>query len=218
MSTPIAANVPGPPPRQVEATLVSRVVDGDVEAMAQLEKYLAPVLRARTRRFLARQSQHAVASEMQEDLCQHVWVALMRNNWAPLRAFQAEHGVGLTTYVGAIADKECLQRRRELSAKKRASGARPVALQEVEVPAGARATDPEHRLEKKQLLAGLMAHLDGTLPPRGRLVLRLLYEDAMAAADAAQFMGVAPQVVYNWQHRIRRLSRDYMAALDGQAG
>jgi DNA-directed RNA polymerase specialized sigma24 family protein len=63
--------------------------------------------------------------------------------------------------------------------------------------------------ESRCELERLFRHLDARLPPKGRVIMRLLYEDELSVHEAAQKLGIQPQVVYNWQFRIRAEARDF---------
>ncbi len=188
--------------------LLFGVVHGDLRAIDALEHRIGGVIRARARAFLARQRGHAVSAEQVDDLCQHVWVTLMRQDWAPLRAFNEHRGSTLEAYVARISDKECLRRRRDLGAQKRSLDMLPVSLDEADAPR--ESESPERTLAERQLLCGLFRHLETQLPERGCHVFRLLYEEELGVKAAAVKLGVNVQVIYNWQHRIREVARDYL--------
>ncbi|MGV3621265.1 MAG: helix-turn-helix domain-containing protein [Archangium sp.] len=40
-------------------------------------------------------------------------------------------------------------------------------------------------------------------------MLKCLYSDGLDADETARVLGVNRQVVYNWQHRIRSLAREF---------
>ena len=67
-------------------------------------------------------------------------------------------------------------------------------------------------LKRDQAKDALWQHLEEQLSARGRVVLSLVYTDGLSVDEAAARMGVKKQVVYNWQHKIRGLTRAWAAA------
>ena len=78
--------------------------------------------------------------------------------------------------------------------------------------------DPEALALGHDLAAGLDAHLNATLPERGRLVLRAIYEDGLEPQAVADLLGVNLQVIYNWQHKIRLTCRAFLTEAGAAVG
>ena len=72
--------------------------------------------------------------------------------------------------------------------------------------------NPEAQAIAQDLALRLGAHLKASLPARGQLVYRYVWEDGRSPTEIATLMNVERQVVYNWQHRVRDLVRAFLEA------
>lgn len=202
----VAALVHGDPDARALIELAFR---GRKSAMRTLTRRLLPVVHARVKMYFARRGGRAVDGRDEHDLVQDSWLRLLANQGALLKAYDPNRGKSLEGYVGMVVRRELWLANERAHRIKRGGGLAPVELNEQ--IAASNDDSPERTLLERDLLQHVWSHLDTQLPTRGRLVLRLLYEDGMRPADAAQLMGVKLQVVYNWQHRIRGLARDWYA-------
>lgn len=201
------------PAAQGEATLLSFIdaaSAGDRGAAEGLVRRLLPIVRARVKRVLSRASggRGPGPSEV-DDLTQEVWVRLLKDQARQLRSFDPTRGVSLEGFVGMIAEREATNGLRKASAAKRGGGSkRADEAAALAIPAAK--TDPENRVISEDLARALAAYLEKELPERGLLVLRAVHEDGKRPEEAAQALGVNVQVVYNWLHRIRALTRSFV--------
>lgn len=179
-----------------DVALVRQALDSSGAARQRLIERLDPVIRARVR---ASVGNNGVDVHGLEDLAQQIWVRLFDHNARRLAAFDPALGRSLEGFVGMIAQQEIV----ELLRRKRLEQA---PLDAVPEPAG---LDQERRLLSRDFGRRLRAHLDQELPDRGRLVLRFLYDDGRSELEIATIMGVSPQVVANWKHKIRVLARAF---------
>lgn len=193
-----------PDPRDL--ALIDRALRGDATALAALVKRLMPVLFARVRRACGTTARAHGALDV-DDLVQEVWLALVDDDGKLLRAYDPSRGATLEGYVGMVATREVGNIRQRVSAKKR--GAHLRAVEEAPDRPDSR-PNPEQDAASRQLAARLGAHLEASLPERGQLVLRYTFNDGLEPAEAAHTMGVSLQVVYNWQHKIRALAREFV--------
>ncbi len=147
-----------------------------------------------------------------EDLVQEVWLALFEDEGARLEAFDPSRGGGLEAFVSVVAGRVARQRVRERRTKKRGVDVRVISIQgereDLSLPDPH--PTPDVAAEGKQVAARLVAFLEAKLPERGRLVLRLVFTDGVPPDEAARALGVRVQVVYNWQHKVRALSRKFL--------
>lgn len=167
-----------------------------------------PVVRARVSRCcLGRRSEV-------DDLAQEVWLALLADGGGKLRAYDPDRGATLEGFVGVVAEREARQRLRMGMAKKRGGGAAHVSVTPGETATTPALADhrpnPEEQLTSQDLAERLGAYLEAKLPLRGQLVLRYVFTDGVSPPDAARAIGVNVQVIYNWQHKIRALSREFL--------
>ncbi len=191
-----------------DETLVGRALGGHRGAMRMLVRRLVPVIRSRVSGYLTRRGGRLGARDI-DDMTQDIWLKLLEDDGRLLRAYDAERGKSLEGYVGLTCRRELWRRARALGAERRGGGQADAPL-EAAASAANEGPDPEAVAVGRDLLDGLHGHLHAALSERGRLVFALVYEDQMGPAEAAEAMGVKTQVVYNWMHKIRGLTRDYL--------
>ena len=203
-----------PTPNDTE--LVARAAAGQRSAVETLATRLAPILQARARRFLRGMGYRIAADEL-DDLVQEVWLVLLKDGARQLQAWDPSRGATLEGYVGMVADREL---RNQLAARrrlKRGGDQVDVGLEGTEhTPHGT--AGPEGLVIGHHLEVDLGGHLAAHLPELGRLVYALLYQDGLGPAEAATVLQVNTQVVYNWQHKIRGLARQFLAEQGVLAG
>lgn len=193
-----------------DRVLVRAAARGDRDAVRELARRLMPVLRARVRRAVGATGGQ-LGSVGADDLVQEIWLALFRDDRRALLAFDPDRGASLEGYVGMLAEREIGNVRQRVGALKRGARLTVAASDELDEVAEAGPT-PEQLVSAAQVAEQLGTHLEGALPPRGLLVLRYAFADALPVADVARVMGVSVQVVYNWQHKIREEARRYLSA------
>lgn len=193
-----------------DVALIARAIGGDDRALRQLAERLLPVLRARARWFLARVRGGRVGADDGDDLVQETWLVLMADGARALRQYDPVRGASLEGYVGMIANREITNRARWFRSRKRGGDAVQTSLDDVG-ELHSHAADPEAEAVVRSTLEALSAHLERELPARGQLVLRCIYTDGRSPDEAAQMIGVNTQVIYNWQHKIRRLTEGFLA-------
>jgi RNA polymerase sigma-70 factor (ECF subfamily) len=185
--------------------LLERALRGEVEAAQSLVHELFPVIRARVRRRLA----GAAPDTEFEDVAQDVWVKLVANEGRELRRYDPTRGFSLANYVGLIAEREAGNHLAARRAQKRGGLMRVASLETAEEERSHPSAEKE--VADKELLARLIQHLEHNLSPKGRAVFSFIYRDEQTAEEVAATMNVTPQVIYNWQHKIRTLARDFFA-------
>jgi RNA polymerase sigma factor (sigma-70 family) len=153
---------------------------------------------------------------------------LRRDDFHRLRAYTSEHRCKLTTWLVVVARRLCLDRIRQRYG--RPHGAGPESLEAHRVRrrlvdlvaeefdpsrlADPATDNPETELRANELRRALLAALGG-LEPHDRLLLKLRFEDGLAAREIGQVMGFAtPFHVYR---RLDTLLRRLRTAL-GQRG
>ncbi len=191
------------------ARLLDAALSGDRRAIDGLVERLMPVVRAICRRVIERRSGRRAGPYDGDDLVQEVWLILMRDDAERLRQWDPERGASLESYVAMVARSEAGKVLRLEQAARRGGGAEIRALDDARGVAGGH--DPEAVALGRSLQADLDAHLADNLAPKGRLILRLLYSDGLSPAEAARSVGCTTQVIYNWQHKIRRLIKARLA-------
>lgn len=187
--------------------LIASASRRDKAAVRTLTERLLPVVRARVRRLQARRGDLRQLDT--SDLIQQIFVCLLDDDARQLAQWNPARGASLEGYVGMIAEREAGNSGQKVAAR---------AKHEITTASQADAPNPEPSPETQVIArdaaARLGAWLDGQLPPKGQVVLRCLYTDGLDADETAQALGVTRQVVYNWQHRIRALAREFLPALE----
>lgn len=181
--------------------LVEAVSRGDEAAGALLVDRLLPVMMARVRRARARTPELRVLEE--RDFVQEIWVVLLAQGARVLRAWDPERGASFEGYVGMISDREMGNAGQRLRARKRARTDVSLEVVPLAVPSS------ESSVMARDAIYRLADHLARNLPPKALLIFRYLYTEGRTPEEVAALMGINRQVVYNWQHRIRRSARDF---------
>ncbi|MDP1830129.1 MAG: sigma-70 family RNA polymerase sigma factor [Archangium sp.] len=187
------------------AALIAAAARREREALRKLTERLLPVVRARVRRL---QSKRADLRGLDTaDLVQQVFVVLLDDDAWQLRQWDPARGATLEGYVGMVSEREVgNSSQRAMTRERREATDEPQADAPIEQPS------PEAQVIARQAAARLGEFLDGQLPPKGQVVLKCLYADGLDADEAARVLGVTKQVIYNWQHKIRLLAREFSAA------
>jgi len=190
-----------------DRALVRAALEGDPKAGSALVERAAPAIRARVLRHIGRRR---LAGLDADDLTHEVWCRLLRDDAKRLRAYDPAKGKTFGGYLSMVAGQLISNVVEQHHAVKRQAPGGETALEEA-TAVGEKAASPERSAIERQSLRALFAHLDGALPPKGRVVLHLLYTDGLSVEEAARRMGATRQVVYNWQHKIRKLARAHEA-------
>ena len=189
--------------------LVRRAVGGNAQAVRLLIRQLTPVIRARVRTFLAGRKGRQLDALDADDLVQDIWAKLLHDDARLLRDYDPERGATPQGYVGRLAQREIWNRFQKTLAQKAGGGRMVLSLEGLD-PSRSGDVTPERTAVARQLLGALSAHLEQVLPERGREVLRLLYTETLPPNEVASRLSVRVQVIYNWQHRIRKESRAFL--------
>lgn len=195
-------------PSDVE--LIRRTLDGDAAAGQALARRVAPAIRARV---LRHTRGRAVHGHSVEDLVHEVWCRLLAHDGRRLRGYDPAKGKTLDGYVSMIASQVLANVVEQHSASKRRAAGGVGDLEEAQHTPAVE-PGPERLVADRQRMAALWQHLEGSLPERGRLVLRLVYVDGMSVDEAAACLGVQRQVVYNWQFKIRREAGGWLEKIE----
>jgi RNA polymerase sigma factor (sigma-70 family) len=209
--TAVALLAVDPEARAQAAQLIKLALGGRASAMRMLTRRLLPVVNARVRAFYARRGGRSLGARDAEDMVQEVWLTLVQDKGRLLRAYDPSRGASLEGYVGLIARRELWRRRVESERLRR--GGDVVHTEIDKTPIAAEGTpSPETHTAQRELLRAIRARVHAELAPRGQLVFASLYVDQLSPQEASVRLGVNLQVIYNWQHKIRGLAREMVAA------
>ncbi len=159
---------------------LDRLIAGDKAAWDRFVARFAPVIFAAVRRKLV----PAGRSEDAEDVAQDVFIRLCARDYHVIRRYDASRAK-LSTWLTVIAHSAAIDHLRRQKAR-----AQPLES----VPEAQLAVDPPKDPVKVVIPPGLLS-------PRQALVLEMLYQREMEAAEAAQVLGVNPQTVRSTHHK-----------------
>lgn len=142
-----------------------------------------------------------------EDLVHEVWIELFADDARRLRAYDPRRGGSLTSWVRLVADRELATVLRRKSAHKRGAAVVRIPVTD-DLPAPS--PDAEAWLIATDLGTRLTAHIHRSLSTAGRRVFYSTLAADRSCSEMAVELGVSVQVVYNWQHRIRRIARTFV--------
>jgi len=199
-------------PLRGELELIEEALQGGVQAQAQLRDRVEPVIRARARAFAARRIARRIGVDDAEDLTQRVWLELWREDGRLLRAYDPQRGMNLAGYVGLITQRELWRAAEQQAAQKRSREHEESFGNEEPQSLDAASNCPESILGTQELLRGVDEYVRSRLSPRAQLAYTLLYAEGLEVREVVGRLEVDPQTVYNWQHEIRRLARQYVEA------
>jgi DNA-directed RNA polymerase specialized sigma24 family protein len=195
---------------EVIRAVIERATTGDAAAAAWLVALIAPVIRGRIARGLARRRRGRVGAEL-DDFVQDTLARLFEDGGRALRAWDPARGLGLFGFVGLLADREvgmAMRTRTRNPWTEEPTAAE--ALARLHAPAAA----PNARFEARDLLRRVVAGVRGRLSPAGRGYFQLLVvEDQPVRAVAAQ-TGLTTDTLYTWRARLTRLMHDVHRELE----
>lgn len=194
--------------------LVARMLDGDTAATAMLIAHLAPVLRLRAARALARRRSTArgrPARQELDDLVQDTWAALLERGGRALLAWDPERGLDFARFVGLFAERAIAMRLR--TRKHNPWTEDPTADDRLSCLIDADHA-PRASLEARDRLHRILAQAFAQLGGRGRRYFQLLVVEERSIDAVATATGSTRDAVYAWRSRFARLARTIDRELD----
>jgi RNA polymerase sigma-70 factor (ECF subfamily) len=187
--------------RQLEPlALIHAALEGDRWAAIELSRRVGPAIRARVLRITRGRPTGAVDLE---DMVQEVWGRLLANDGRRLRAFDPGRGVSLPGFISLIAGQAVAEIIEAQHAQKRRA---PGGTTTIEDARGVAASSPsaDRLVGDRTELAALWAHLEAHLPPRGVLVMHLLFVDRLSPADIVARTHMKRATVDSWKFKIKK--------------
>lgn len=172
--------------------LLIKCLAGEKAAWDEFVDRYAAVIFAAVRRVLGKRGPAGGEAET-EDLVQDVFLRLVKNDFHLLRSFDASRA-SLVTWLTIVARSTAIDslRRRRLPT---------TPLEEIEPPA------PPQPVAPAPATADLPR---GVLTARERLILHLIFDRDMDAAEAAAVLGISPQTVRSTKHKaIQKLRKHF---------
>ncbi len=192
-------------PAEADQALVRRCVAGEASAWDDLVRRHVDVLHAAAVRLLG-------SGADAEDAVQAVFLRLWQDGRRRLAQFQGRSR--LSTWLVAVVQREALDRLRSRPLAARAVSLDPARDALARSPAACNghaekapgATRPEADLEERDAFAALLDRVDH-LPPRDRLLVRLVYVDERPYREVALCLAVPENSISPWLTRARQRLR-----------
>jgi len=188
-----------------DADLLRRCIAGEKPAWDLLVRRHVGVMYAMVTRLLPPRTVEGVNPDA-EDVVQAAFLKLWEDGRRPLRSFQGRSR--LSTWLVAVARREALDRlRRDRRDREHTAEAAREALERLrrEVRAGA-PSDAEVAVVVGEQSRGFAAAVE-CLPPRDRLLVRLVYEDGCSYREAAAVLQARENSIGPWLQRARQRLR-----------
>ena len=143
------------------------------------------------------------------DFVQEIWLKLISNDGQLLKQYDATRGKSLDSYIKMIVEREMFNILRKERAAKRSGHIAVECIEASAEPPSPVAFDTT--LEARNLARKLIPWLCDRLSVLGIAVLQAVYVQGDDASDAALRLGLSTQAIYNWQHKIRAMSREFLS-------
>lgn len=199
------------PRRHQELRLLSAVIDGHSGARRCFFMRYTTVIEARVRQVLRRCGVY-LAEEDIKDMVSEIWLSLFEDDMRPLRRFDPERQIKVSTWVGLLARNKTIDRLRTAHLGRTVSMDADNDLPE---PASPDPLPPEalEQRERQTLAARALDALSG----EERRFMEAWYVDDRPPEDLADEFGIALGTVYSRRFKIqakltravRRLNRPY---------
>lgn len=168
---------------------IARLLAGERGAWEGFLQRYAPVIYAAVRKRLLPAGRD---SEV-DDVTQDVFVKICANDFRLLRSFDPGRA-RLTTWLTVIASSASIDHLRR--------NARPTTSVD---------SVPEHHLSVSAREPAWVSIPEGLLSPRQTLIIRLLYNHDMTAAEVAERLNIDPQTVRSMHHKALKRLRSRLA-------
>jgi RNA polymerase sigma factor (sigma-70 family) len=188
---------------QRDNILIEKALSGDIQAKQTLTQRISALIQRYVHQLNV--GNRSLIYE-ENDFVQYIWLRLLSDDYRILKRYDIERGMSFNLYIKMITKREAINLLRKEQADKR--GYRhnvDIAESDIDQYAG---KSPEPILEARNLIGKLEAWLPSKLPKLGNEILEKFYED-LEPTEIATNLGTSLQVVYNWRHKIRSLSRQY---------
>jgi len=183
--------------RHAELSLLSSTLDGDTEARKSFFLRYAQVVEGRVRLILRRAGRWISEDDVQ-DTVSEIWLSLFEDDMRPLRRFDPDRQIKLSTWVGLLARNKTIDKLRTSHMGRTVSiddgtsmhephCCRPLPADEVEL-------DEERALAQQAL---------GQLTHEEQRFIKAWYVDDREPEDLAQEFGIAIGTVYSRRFKIQ---------------
>ena len=195
------------------AALIEAALSGDRVAATELSRRVGPPIRARVLRITRGRPTGAVDVD---DMLQEVWGRLLAHDGRRLRTFDATKGVSLEGFVSMIAGQAVAEVIAAQTAQKRSAPGGTTDIADArDLSTNAPAADA--RVAQHTQLSALWQHLSETLPPRGALVMTMLFVDGLDPAEVVRRTDMKRATVDSWKFKIKKAALAWRKIQDATA-
>lgn len=180
---------------------------GDRDALRDLTRQLAVIVRCRVLRSLLRRRRASLGRDLAQeatDLTQEVIVSLFQDDQKTLRAWDPERGLGLGRFVGLVAEREVVSILR--SRRRSPWSDDPTAPEDLE-PLTRRSPDPESQVSGRELAEKLLERLRAELSPLGLQLFLMFWRDQREVHEICDELSMSKEAVWAWRSRLRKRAR-----------
>lgn len=194
------------PTKWGDAELIERALTGERAAMRELARRIGPILRARI--LYATRGRPTGGADV-DDLMQDAWGRLFERDAHRLRQYDPAR-MSLKGYANLIAANAVGAAWERASAAKRQPEGGLAPIEAAQAIQDGR--DLQANAIERETVSDLWAHLNTTLPPMGRLVLKALFVDHLSPAASADQLGIKRATVDSWRFKIKKAALAWRAA------
>jgi RNA polymerase sigma-70 factor (ECF subfamily) len=193
--------------------LLRAALEGDLSGRRALVLHLLPTVQARVLHALLRYKRREQAEQAAPDLTQTVFLVLFEDNGRRLRAWQAERGASLLSFVGLVAEREVIAHLRR--GRRNPWTESPTEADELVTRVGG-TRDHESQVASRELLDAVLDRALSTLDDRGLLLFQRLVVDESPVDAVATETGSTLASLYMWRSRFSKLVRSIAEDLSGE--
>lgn len=176
-----------------------RVISGEPDAIRDLVREYAPLLRAVVRRRLP-----SIFREMEEDILQDIFCELFKNGANVLRTWDPARGRSLRTFLVVFAEKQILNGLRERARTSAHERLVDTAILDESVIGLEPRVEPHQNVETARILELLMGRFRERCTPQEWTVFDMFYRQERSAEEVAQALNVNVDAVYVSRMRVRK--------------
>jgi DNA-directed RNA polymerase specialized sigma24 family protein len=188
-----------------DRALVESALGGDAAATRALVERLVPAIEARVTYALSRYKRREQVAQVAPDLTQHVFLMLFEQNGRRLRAWQADLGASLSTFVGLIAEREVIAVLRR--PRRNPWTEAPTEHDELARRVGV-GGDEEAHVANRQLLDAVLDRTLARLDERGLVLFQRLVVEEADCGEVAREMKMTLAALYMWKSRFAKLAQE----------
>jgi RNA polymerase sigma-70 factor, ECF subfamily len=182
--------------RKEELDLLAAVLSGDSRASKRFVQCYTPVIEARVRRILFG-ARGRVAEDDIQDMVGEIWVSLLDNDMRPLRRFNPNRQIKVSTWVGLLARNKTID-------KLRTTHGRTISMEDFN--GGHEPPSPSplpHELLERHEYRAMASEAVSQLNPEDQHFMKAWYSEEIEPEQLAVMFGIAIGTVYSRRFKIQ---------------